>query len=107
MRLLLDESVPRQLERALPGHVVRTVQQEGWSGTKNGELLELAAAGGFDALISCDQGIEHQQNPERLPIPVVILKAPTNRLEHLSPLMGSVAPALERVSKPCFVTVGG
>ena len=87
MRLLLDESVPRQLALELPGHEVSTVQAEGWGGTKNGRLLELAAGAGFMALISCDQGMEHQQNPSKLPMPVVILRAPTNTLEDLAPLM--------------------
>jgi len=46
MRLLLDESVPSRLRRALPNHAVRTVGEMGWSGVKNGKLLALAAAGG-------------------------------------------------------------
>ena len=39
MRLLLDESVPSRLRRALPKHSVRTVGEMGWSGFKNGKLL--------------------------------------------------------------------
>ena len=39
MRILLDESLPRQLGKELAGHEVRTVQQIGWAGLKNGELL--------------------------------------------------------------------
>jgi len=37
MRVLLDEQLPRQLASLLLGHEVRTVQQVGWAGLKNGE----------------------------------------------------------------------
>ena len=53
MRLLLDESIPVKLRRALPDHDVRTVVEMGWSGVKNGKLLELAADE-FDALVTAD-----------------------------------------------------
>jgi hypothetical protein len=49
MRLLLDESVPVRLRSALVAHEVRTVSEMGWSGTKNGALLALAATD-FDGL---------------------------------------------------------
>jgi hypothetical protein len=61
MRLLLDECVPKRLKRELVGHEVKTVQELGWAGTKNGGLLKLAD-GQFDALLTVDQGIEYQQN---------------------------------------------
>lgn len=57
MRVLLDECVPRQLRRELPGHDVRTVQEMGWTGTENGALLHLAN-GRFDVLLTVDQRIE-------------------------------------------------
>ncbi|MCZ0937990.1 MAG: hypothetical protein OXJ55_05105 [Caldilineaceae bacterium] len=34
----------------------------GWQGGENGELLQLAAARGFDALITADRNMPHQQN---------------------------------------------
>jgi hypothetical protein len=62
MRILLDECVPRRLRQELPGHDVRTVQELGWSGKKNGELLQLMAGQGFEVLVTVDQSIRHQQN---------------------------------------------
>lgn len=44
MRILLDESLPRQLAQELPGHEVQTVQKRGWAGLKNGDLLRIASA---------------------------------------------------------------
>ena len=40
MRVLLDENVDRKLKRAFDAeHEVVTVQEHGWGGKKNGELL--------------------------------------------------------------------
>ena len=76
MKLLFDESVPRQLGVYFPDRIkVQTAQRMGWAGSKNGDLLRLAASHGFDALITADQGIEYQQNLESLPIPVVVMIA--------------------------------
>ena len=54
MRLLLDESVPARLRRALPNHSVKTVVEMRWGGLKNGAVLQ-AAAGDLDALITVDK----------------------------------------------------
>ena len=56
MKLLLDEQLPRKLIKHFPPDVaVQTVQRQGWTGIKNGELLRLAALEGYDALISADK----------------------------------------------------
>ena len=74
--MLLDESTPRRLAASFPdAFETRTVQQMGWAGCANGELLRLAADHEFDALVTVDQGFEHQQNVTELPIPVVIMVA--------------------------------
>ena len=82
MRLLLDESVPRRLAAPYPDRFeVQSVPQMGWAGTGNGALLLLAANRGFDALIIVDRVIAHEQNPNSLPIPVVVMLAVRNRLQ--------------------------
>lgn len=107
MKLLLDESVPRRLAASFPeSFTVRTAQQMGWAGTGNGLLLSLAAGQGFDALVTVDRGIEHQQNLGELPIAVIVMLAHRNRLRDLQPLVpdvtevlrGSLEKAVYRVS---------
>ena len=71
---------------------MRTVQQMGWTGSSNGDLLRLASAHGFDALITVDQGIEYQQNLTHLTIPVIV--AHQNRLQELRPLVPKVVAAV-------------
>jgi hypothetical protein len=50
VRVLLDEQLPRQLAPYLTTHDVRTVQQQGWAGLKNGEPLKQAKIAGFEVL---------------------------------------------------------
>src|SRR5438034_5691300 len=97
MRVLLDECVPKRLGRALVGHFVRTVPQEGWSGKKNGELLGLMAAAGFEVLLTVDQGIPHQQNLQAAGVAVIVMFGASNQLSDLLPLVPDVLAALTTV----------
>ena len=101
MKLLLDESVPRRLGSFFPDPIeVRTVQQMGWAGSKNGDLLRMAAEHGFEAFVTMDQGIGYQQNLAELTIPVIIMIAPKNRLEELQPLVPEVIVVLSGDLQP-------
>lgn len=94
MRVLLDENLPRALAAELTGHEASTVQAEGWAGTKNGELLKLADQR-FDALLTMDRGLRHQQNLSGLGLGIVVICTYSNRMAHLRPLVGSVLKALD------------
>lgn len=90
MRVLLDEQLPRQLARELIGHEARTVQQQGWAGLKNGELLRRAAEAGHEVFITADQNLEFQQNLAHSGLFVLVLVAPSNALEDLLPLVPGI-----------------
>ena len=94
MRILLDEQLPRQLAREIAGHIVRTVQQQGWAGLGNGELLRRAANDGFEAFITADQNLQFQQNLAGSPLAVIVLSAPSNKLEDLRPLIPALTDAV-------------
>lgn len=61
MKILLDECVPWPMHRLLTGHTCTSVQAQGWSGIRNGDLLQ-RAEGEFDLFITSDQNIRYQQN---------------------------------------------
>ena len=88
---------PETVDRRAPGHRVATVPEAGWAGKKNGELLRLAAPA-FDAFVTMDQGLRFQQNLAALTrgthLGVVVLRARTNRLEDLLPLVPGLLDAL-------------
>jgi hypothetical protein len=94
VKLLLDENLPHELRQHFRGHEPITVTYAGWSGRKNGDLLRLAAAAGFDAMITMDDGVAYQQNPLTLPLSIVILSAPSNDIDDLLPLIPSLHAAL-------------
>ncbi len=52
-----------------------TVRQMDWLGKENGELLRLMQDNGFKVLITGDKNIQHQQNWQRYPLPVIVLTA--------------------------------
>ena len=105
MRVLLDECLPGgKLKPALPGHRVRTVAEMNWRGVKNGALLALAEAA-FDAFVTIDGGLPHQQNIAAKDLLVVVLNARSNRVAELLPLMPAVADALDHGSPGTVIAV--
>lgn len=73
MKLLFDQGTPAPLRNHLPGHTVETAYEKGWSNLKNGVLLARAESDGFDALITTDQNLRHQQNLTGRKISIIVL----------------------------------
>ncbi len=90
MKVLIDECAPRALKNFLSkhGHESLTVQEAGWSGKENGELLAIAETE-FDVLVTLDTNLRYQQN----------IRARSNRLSALSPHFVACAEALQ-IIKP-------
>jgi hypothetical protein len=96
VRILLDENLDWRLRRDLPGHTVESVPLIGWAGFKNGTLLAEAEKR-FDALLTMDGSMVHQQNLSRFQLAVIALKAKSNRLADTRPLMPKVLTILPTV----------
>ena len=106
MRVLLDECLPRKLKSELTEHEVRTAQEQGWAGLKNGELLRVAS-GSFDLLLTVDRNLAFQQNLKGLGIAVIAMVAKSNRFRDLRPLMSQVRDAVVRAKPGEVIRVGG
>ena len=89
MRVLPDEQLPVDLALELTGHDVDTVVGRGWAGVKNGELLR-RMSGLYDALVTMDRSMEFQQNVSVLPFGVVVVRASSNRMVHVRPLVTAI-----------------
>jgi predicted nuclease of predicted toxin-antitoxin system len=107
MKILIDECAPKALSAFLSkhGHECRTVQEAGWSGKQNGELLAVAE-GGFDVFVTLDTNLRYQQNLSGRNLAIVVLVAPTNRLVDLSPLFPVCATTIETIGPGDVVEVG-
>ena len=69
----------------------------GWAGIENGELLRKAVEAGFDALITMDSSMVHQQKIEKYAIAVVALRAASNRLADTRPLKPALLALLSQI----------
>ena len=106
VRVLLDEGVPEKLRLAFSdGFEVETVRYRGWTGLKNGALLR-AAEEAFDALVTVDKRLHHQQNVGARAIAVVVLDAEGTTFLALLPLLPAAEAALLQ-AKPGTVTIIG
>ncbi len=103
MRVLLDECIDWRLARDIVGHDVRTARQMGWSTIKNGALLALASEQ-FDVFLTVDRNLSHQQNlTDKLA--VVVLRARSNRLADLRPLVPRLLEAISSAARGTTVIV--
>ncbi|EGK88887.1 hypothetical protein D0A34_16460 [Microcoleus vaginatus PCC 9802] len=107
MRILLDECAPRPLKRELADYEIRTVVEMGWSGKKNGELLQLMSQEGFTILLTTDQNLRYQQNLQQAGVAVVVLVASSNRLPDLLPLVADARNVLNTITPGEVIEVGG
>jgi predicted nuclease of predicted toxin-antitoxin system len=107
VRILLDESLPRQLAQSFPGHYVSTVVQQQWTGLKNGDLLRRAKEEGFEVFVTADQNLEYQQNLVHSGLGIVVVKAARNRMTELRPLIPSLLDAVLSARPGTAVRVGG
>lgn len=102
MRIILDENLPKALKRYLSAYDVTTVQEQGWAGVKNGELMA-RIEGLYDIFITSDKNIKYQQNLTARTIAIVEL--PTNRLKVLETLINKILVEVESISPGVYVQI--
>jgi Domain of unknown function (DUF5615) len=102
MRILLDECTPRIVKKRLPQLDIRTTQEAGWAGLKNGELLAMAESR-FDVFITTDKNLRHQQNLKSLRLAILLL--PSNQVPIIEALMRSIEEALSTIRAGDFVAL--
>ena len=96
MKVLIDENLPRNVAGHLKGHECRTVGECGWAGKRNGELLSLAERE-FDVLLTLDKNIPYQQDLKLGRIAILIVRAPSNRIQDLLPVIPGCLAALRSI----------
>ena len=102
MKVLLDECIPRPIRRFLTGHDISTIEQSGWKGLENGELLQKAEVT-FDAFITADKNLRYQQNLASRGI--AILELPTNDWRELRPRISEIQRALDSLKAGDYVAI--
>jgi hypothetical protein len=101
MRIVLDENLPRPIQFIFgPDHQVTTVQELGFSGMANGELLA-RLEGHCDVFVTSDKNLRYQQNLTGRTLAIVEL--PTNRLPLLQPRFAEIAMAVITAASGSYV----
>lgn len=102
MTVILDENLPKGLLRVLVPRTVTTVQQAGYSGVKNGQLMTLID-GVYDVLVTGDKNLRYQQNLAGRQIAIVEL--PTNRWPLLRRLESQIIEAVDGYTRSSYTIV--
>jgi hypothetical protein len=105
VRVFIDECVDWRLSRDIEGHEVKTAREMRWSTIKNGELLALAAKE-FDVFVTVDRNLSFQQNLPAFAIAVIVLRASSNRLADLKPLVPELLASISKAKKGAVEYVG-
>ncbi len=85
--------------------MVLTVPEAGFAGLKNGQLLR-EAEGNFDAFITTDKSLQHQQNLSAWSIAFVLLRAVSNDIADLEPLVPQLVARLADVAPGTLTIIG-
>ena len=107
-----DEGAARRVRseetRTAPvGHDCHTAPELGLAGKKNGELLSIAEARGFEVFVSLDQGFEYQQNLRNRNLGVVLIRSRSNTLSSLIGDVGEILSAIETIQPGVLIKVPG
>jgi predicted nuclease of predicted toxin-antitoxin system len=105
MRVLLDACLHEGLRHVITGHTVATARYAGLGALVDRDLLD-AAEQNFDVLVTGDSGIRYQQNFDGRSLAVVVLRAKSNRLADLLPLIPSLDAALAEIRAGEVVEIG-
>ena len=102
MKILLDESVPRLLKLRLSQLEISTVQEKGWAGIRNCELLRRAEAQ-FDVLVTADQNLRYQQNLSGRTLAILVL--PSNQVPVVDQLLPQIETTLATIRPGTIVEI--
>ena len=94
MKILLDECLPVDFRHSFQGHEAHSAEWAGLKGKKNGELLQAAEDGGYQVVLTVDQGIPRQQTMVGRKLSIVLIRSRTNQLEDLLPLAPTITKVL-------------
>jgi hypothetical protein len=103
--VFVDECIDWRLARSIVGHQVKTARQMGWSTLENGELLALAAKE-FDVFVTVDRNLSFQQHLPVFTIAVIVLRAISNRLADLQPLVPELLMSIPAAKSGAVTYVG-
>jgi predicted nuclease of predicted toxin-antitoxin system len=94
-RILLDENLPRPLAKLFTAPLeVVSVHDLGWAEKKNGDLIRSMLEEGLEFLLTADKNLQNQQNLEKYPVRLIVLKTFDNRFKTLVSYISVIQEAI-------------
>ena len=108
MIILLDENLlSRKLKQSFlsRGYEVYNVDDMGWRGFKDSEILRLAENHPFGAFITADKNLRYQQNLVGKSLRIVVLDARSTRPDYLLPLIERISEVITSLSVGVVISI--
>lgn len=101
MIILLDENLlSKKLKQPFlnKGYKVYNINDMGWRGFKDKEIIDLAEKHPFDVFITADKNLPYQQNLVGKLLRIIILDSSSTNPNHLLPLIEKISEILSSLS---------
>jgi predicted nuclease of predicted toxin-antitoxin system len=107
LRVILDEDIPRELtaEFAASGHVVTHVEDLGFKGLRNSDLLK-AISGHTDVFVTGDTNLGYQQDVRRLDFSIMLIHPTRLVIGQIRALIPEAVSAFEAARPGEVTTIG-
>jgi predicted nuclease of predicted toxin-antitoxin system len=107
VRIVIDEDIPRELAPLFggPGLDVRHVEDLGFKGMRNGDLLATLSET-CDVFVTGDTNLQYQQNLARYDLAIVVLHPQRLVIDQIKPLIPLAIAAFATAPKHAVVTIG-
>jgi predicted nuclease of predicted toxin-antitoxin system len=103
MKILFDQGTPVPLRDQLPGHLIDTVYERGWSQLNNGELLTVAEQSGYEVFLTTDQRLKYQQSLSNRMIAIIVLRSTSwPRIQHR---VGEIQKAIDTITRGEYIEI--
>ncbi|MBV8390035.1 MAG: DUF5615 family PIN-like protein [Mucilaginibacter sp.] len=109
MKILIDEQLPTKLKYRFADTEfdVYIVRDMGWSGKKNGELLQLMSENNFEVLLTNDKNLYYQQKIEIYSLFILNINTKTNRYDNILLVLNSIKSKLAEIKSHLEDKQGG
>jgi hypothetical protein len=87
------------MRHLLTPHEVFTAQYMEWEDIDNGDLLAVAVEHRFDVVVTTDKGFDYEQNLLVHDIALIMLRAKSNSMKSLAPLLPRLLAELNSPTK--------
>ena len=106
MKILIDECLPRRLKSLLKPLECYTVQDMGWAGKVNGNLMRLAIEAGFEVFLTVDKNLRFQNPLKVYDISLIVLDIVRNTYDLIEPLGSEIIKAVQQSGEKRLQIIG-